>query len=89
MEYTYLGRSGIKVSKLCLGTMNFGVNTDEKEAFRIMDAALDAGVNFLIRPIFTDGAKTLGRQKKSLAAGLPKAEVAARKSCWPPRFMAI
>ena len=46
MEYTYLGRSGLKVSKLCLGTMNFGVNTDEKEAFRIMDAALDAGVNF-------------------------------------------
>lgn len=46
MQYTYLGRSGLKVSKLCLGTMNFGVNTDEKEAFRIMDAALDAGVNF-------------------------------------------
>jgi len=46
MEYTYLGRSGLKVSKLCLGTMNFGVDTDEKEAFRIMDAALDAGVNF-------------------------------------------
>lgn len=46
MKYTYLGRSGLKVSKLCLGTMNFGVDTDEKEAFRIMDAALDAGVNF-------------------------------------------
>ncbi|WP_028552430.1 aldo/keto reductase [Paenibacillus sp. UNC451MF] len=46
MEYTYLGRSGLKVSKLCLGTMNFGVDTDEKEAYRIMDAAVDAGVNF-------------------------------------------
>lgn len=46
MQYTYLGRSGLKVSKLCLGTMNFGVSTDEKEAFRIMDAALDAGINF-------------------------------------------
>ena len=46
MEYTFLGRTGLKVSKLCLGTMNFGVNTDEKEAFRIMDAALDAGINF-------------------------------------------
>lgn len=46
MQYTYLGRSGLKVSKLCLGTMNFGVSTDEKEAFRIMDAAIDAGINF-------------------------------------------
>ncbi len=46
MEYTYLGRTGLKVSRLCLGTMNFGPNTDEKESFRIMDAALDAGINF-------------------------------------------
>ncbi|MBP3961930.1 aldo/keto reductase [Paenibacillus lignilyticus] len=46
MKYTYLGRSGLKVSRLCLGTMNFGVDTDEQEAFRIMDAALDAGINF-------------------------------------------
>ena len=46
MEFTYLGRTGLKVSRLCLGTMNFGPETEEKEAFRIMDAALDAGVNF-------------------------------------------
>jgi aryl-alcohol dehydrogenase-like predicted oxidoreductase len=46
MKYTYLGRTGLKVSRLCLGTMNFGVDTDEKEAFYIMDAALDAGINF-------------------------------------------
>lgn len=46
MQYTYLGRSGLKVSRLCLGTMNFGPETDEKESFKIMDAALDAGVNF-------------------------------------------
>lgn len=46
MRYAYLGRSGLKVSKLCLGTMNFGVDTEEKEAFRIMDSALDAGINF-------------------------------------------
>ncbi|WP_172252159.1 aldo/keto reductase [Saccharibacillus deserti] len=46
MEYTYLGKSGLKVSRICLGTMNFGGQTDEKESFRIMDAALDAGVNF-------------------------------------------
>lgn len=46
MEYSYLGKTGLKVSQLCLGTMNFGVDTDEQEAFRIMDAALDAGINF-------------------------------------------
>ncbi|WP_042163175.1 aldo/keto reductase [Paenibacillus gorillae] len=46
MQYSYLGRTGMKVSRLCLGTMNFGVSTDEKEAFRIMDEALDAGINF-------------------------------------------
>lgn len=46
MQYTYLGRTGLKVSRLCLGTMNFGPRTDEKEAFAIMDKALDVGVNF-------------------------------------------
>ena len=46
MKYTYLGRSGMRVSRLCLGTMNFGPNTPEKEAFAIMDKALEAGINF-------------------------------------------
>lgn len=46
MEYTYLGRSGMKVSRICLGTYSFGSRTSEKEAFYIMDAALDAGINF-------------------------------------------
>ena len=46
MEYTHLGRTGLLVSKLCLGTMAFGNNCDEKESYRIMDAALDAGINF-------------------------------------------
>ena len=39
MEYTHLGRSGLLVSKLCLGTMAFGGLCDEKESFRIMDEA--------------------------------------------------
>jgi aryl-alcohol dehydrogenase-like predicted oxidoreductase len=47
VEFMKLGRSGLRVSRLCLGTMNFGVDTEEKEAFRIMDAALDAGINFI------------------------------------------
>ncbi|MDT0441905.1 MULTISPECIES: aldo/keto reductase [unclassified Streptomyces] len=46
MEYTQLGRTGLKVSRLVLGTMNFGPLTDEADSHAIMDAALDAGVNF-------------------------------------------
>ncbi len=46
MNYTHLGRSGLEVSRLCLGTMNFGPHTSEEDSFRIMDAALDAGINF-------------------------------------------
>jgi aryl-alcohol dehydrogenase-like predicted oxidoreductase len=46
MEYTHLGRSGLKVSRLCLGTMNFGWVTAETDSFAIMDKALEAGINF-------------------------------------------
>lgn len=46
MQYKPLGRSGMHVSSLCLGTMEFGTLTDEKEAFNIMDRALDLGINF-------------------------------------------
>ncbi|GGT36847.1 oxidoreductase [Streptomyces purpureus] len=46
MEYTQLGRTGLKVSRLVLGTMNFGPQTDEPTSHAIMDAALDAGLNF-------------------------------------------
>jgi aryl-alcohol dehydrogenase-like predicted oxidoreductase len=46
MQYTYLGRSGLSVSRLCLGTMNFGPQTDEPTAHSIMDSAQEAGINF-------------------------------------------
>ncbi len=46
MEYTRLGRTGLKVSRLCLGTMNFGPKTTEEDAFVIMDKAHDLGINF-------------------------------------------
>lgn len=47
MKYATLGRTGMKVSKLCVGTWNFGTYTDEKEAFRILDIASEAGINFV------------------------------------------
>jgi len=46
MEYTQLGRTGLKVSRLCLGTMNFGPQTSEADSFAIMDKALELGLNF-------------------------------------------
>jgi aryl-alcohol dehydrogenase-like predicted oxidoreductase len=46
MQYANLGRTGLKVSRLCLGTMNFGPLTSEADSYKIMDHALDVGVNF-------------------------------------------
>ncbi len=46
MDYTQLGRTGLQVSRLCLGTMNFGPKTAEEDSFAIMDKALDLGINF-------------------------------------------
>src|SRR2546421_8934991 len=57
MEYTHLGRTGLKVSRLCLGTMNFGPQTNEADSFAIMDRALEHGINFF------DTANAYGGQK--------------------------
>ncbi|HET6443966.1 MAG TPA: aldo/keto reductase [candidate division Zixibacteria bacterium] len=46
MEYTNLGRTGVKVSRLCLGTMNFGPFTEQDDSFAIMDRSLEMGINF-------------------------------------------
>jgi NDP-hexose C3-ketoreductase / dTDP-4-oxo-2-deoxy-alpha-D-pentos-2-ene 2,3-reductase len=57
MNYTHLGRSGVKVSRLCLGTLNFGPYTSEPDSFAIMDKALEAGINFF------DTANDYGRKQ--------------------------
>jgi len=46
MEYTHLGRSGLRVSRLCLGTMNFGPQTEAVDSHAIMDAAHEHGINY-------------------------------------------
>jgi len=56
MEYTQLGRTGLRVSRLCLGTMNFGPYTTEQDAFAMMDKAQELGINFL------DTANAYGRK---------------------------
>jgi aryl-alcohol dehydrogenase-like predicted oxidoreductase len=64
MKFSQLGRSGLKVSKLCLGTMNFGVDTNEEDSFRIMDAALDAGINFFDTANIYGWGKNAGRTEE-------------------------
>ena len=49
MEYTYLGRMGLRVSRLCLGTVNFGRHASEEDSFSILSQALQAGINFFDR----------------------------------------
>jgi aryl-alcohol dehydrogenase-like predicted oxidoreductase len=46
MQYTNLGRTGLKVSRICLGTMNYGPETSETDSFAQMDKALELGINF-------------------------------------------
>ena len=50
MLYTHLGRTGLRVSRLCLGTMNFGSSTDEDTSSKIMDRAIEHGINFFDTP---------------------------------------
>jgi aryl-alcohol dehydrogenase-like predicted oxidoreductase len=57
MDYTYLGRTGLKVSRFCLGTMNFGPRTSEEDSHAIMDRALELGINFF------DTANVYGHKK--------------------------
>src|SRR6201982_1982670 len=57
MDYTHLGRSGLTVSRLCLGTMNFGSLTPASDAHAIMDRAHELGINFF------DTANTYGRRQ--------------------------
>jgi len=63
MEYRRLGRSGLKVSEICLGTMTFGHGTDEAESKRMVDLAFDAGVNFF------DTANTYGNNQSEILLG--------------------
>lgn len=46
MEYRYIGKTGLRVTPICLGTMSFGSWSDEKESFKIMDKSVDFGINF-------------------------------------------
>ena len=85
MEYTHLGRTGLSVSRVVLGTMNFGPQTSEADSHAIMDAAHDAGRQLLRhgqRLRLDDGPGRAPR--RSSAAGSRRAAGAARRPCSPP-----
>lgn len=68
MEFNNLGRTGVKVSRLCLGCMNFGGRTDETGATEIIHAALDAGINFV------DTANVYGHEPGNFRQGKGRSE---------------
>ena len=70
MQYTKLGRSGLMVSRLCLGTMNFGARTSEKESFEIMNRALELGINFFDTANVYGGKKGEGITEKIIGRWL-------------------
>jgi len=98
MEYTQLGRTGLKVSRLVLGTMNFGPQTDEADSHAIMDAALEAGVNFFDtanvygRPQYKGRTEEIvgswfarggGRREKTVLATKVYGDMAPDDASWP------
>lgn len=68
MQYRNLGRTGIGVSRICLGTMTYGSQVDERDAIGIMERAVDAGVNFFD----TADAYVQGRSEEIVGKGLKK-----------------
>ncbi|HZO92902.1 MAG TPA: aldo/keto reductase [Candidatus Baltobacteraceae bacterium] len=73
MRTVRLGRTGLKVSEVCLGTMTFGLQTDRDEAFTIMDVAADGGIDFLdVADVYPVGGslETVGRTEHIVGAWL-------------------
>lgn len=70
MEYSKLGRSGVLVSRLCLGTMNFGAITPEKDSYEIMNRSLEIGINFFDTANVYGGKKGEGITEKIIGKWL-------------------
>ena len=83
MEYRNLGRTGVRVSQLCLGTMMLGRSTNEQDSVAVIEHALDHGINF----IDTANAYSAGASErfvgKALSAGKRASVVLATKAFFP------
>jgi aryl-alcohol dehydrogenase-like predicted oxidoreductase len=72
IEHKRLGKHGVLVSNICLGTMNFGWHTAQEESFKIMDRALELGINFFdTADVYVEVANR-ATPRKYWAAGLPR-----------------
>ena len=85
MQYTHLGRTGLMVSRLCLGTMNFGPLTSEADSFAIMDHALELGINFFDTANVYGWKTAKALRNRSSAGGLHRAAGGARRPSSPRR----
>lgn len=83
MNYRLLGRTGIRVSPLCLGTLNFGVPTPEAESIGMIHQALDAGINFIDTADMYNGGKSECIVGKALADGRRQQVILATKFHFP------
>ena len=83
MEYRLLGRTGVRVSPLCLGTMNFGGPTPEEVAVRMIHRALEAGINFVDTANVYVGGESERVVGKALAGGKRQKVVLATKVYFP------
>jgi aryl-alcohol dehydrogenase-like predicted oxidoreductase len=72
MDYTHLGRTGLSVSRLCLGTMNFGPVTEEDDAHAIMDTAHERGINFFDTANVYGWGENRGRTEEILGSWFAK-----------------
>ena len=90
MKTQRLGRTGLKVSELCLGTMTFGRQCDEALSFAIMDTACEAGVDFFdtadVYPVGGD-ASTVGRTEDIVGKWLKgrREQIVLATKCWGAR----
>jgi aryl-alcohol dehydrogenase-like predicted oxidoreductase len=83
MEYRLLGPTGVRVSPLCLGTMNFGGATPEPESIRMIHRALDAGINFLDSANVYNAGESERVVGRALAGGQRSQVVLATKVHFP------
>src|SRR5260370_1223104 len=89
MEGIHVGRSGLQVSRLCLGTMIFGRQRDQSEAFAIMDTAAELGIDFIdvadVYPV-PPSSETWGRTEDIVGAWLQGKRVGVRANILLPRL---
>lgn len=84
MEFTNLGRSGLTVSRLVLGTDNFGTQTTEEDAFAIMDRAHELGINLIDTSDVYGWQFGEGLTEQIIGRWLATGGGAASAPCWPP-----